>query len=205
LADLGQQTDLDRMLDAIENRPPINVLIHNAGINAIGPFALSDLARQRAVIEVNLTAPLVLTAALLRQEQLIPGSSLAFISSLSHFVSYPGAAVYAASKDGIAAYARSLALALTPQQMHVLTVFPGPTRTEHARRYSPDNSREGRRMPPEQLAQQILVAVQRRRRTLIPGLGNRVFARFGHWFPHQSEQIMRRIILDKLALDTRSE
>jgi len=205
LADLGQQTDLDRMLDAIENRPPINVLIHNAGINAIGPFALSDLARQRAVIEVNLTAPLVLTATLLRQEQLIPGSSLAFISSLSHFVSYPGAAVYAASKDGIAAYARSLALALTPQQMHVLTIFPGPTRTEHARRYSPDNSREGRRMPPEQLAQQILVAVQRRRRTLIPGLGNRVFARFGHWFPHQSEQIMRRIILDKLALDTRSE
>ena len=130
---------------------------------------------------------------------------MAFISSLSHFVSYPGAAVYAASKDGIAAYARSLALALTPQQMHVLTVFPGPTRTEHARRYSPDNSREGRRMPPEQLAQQILVAVQRRHRMLIPGLGNRLFARFGHWFPHQSEQIMRRIILDKLTLDPRRE
>lgn len=199
LADLGKQTDLDRMLATVENRPPINVLIHNAGINAVGAFAASDLARQRAVIEVNLTAPLVLTAALLRQAQLAPGSSLAFISSLSHFVSYPGAAVYAASKDGIAAYARSLTVALAPQQMHVLTVYPGPTRTEHARRYSPDNSHEGRRMPPEQLARQILAAVQHRRSTLIPGLGNRAFAWFGHWFPQQSEQIMRRIILDKLV------
>jgi len=97
------------------------------------------------VLAVNLTAPLHLTGALLQAGKIAPGGSLVFVSSLSRLLSYPGAAVYAASKDGLASYARSLAVALAPQKMHVLTVYPGPTRTAHARRYSPDNSREARR------------------------------------------------------------
>lgn len=91
---------------------------------------------------------------------------MVFVSSLAHFVSYPGASVYAASKDGLAAYARSLRVA--EPALHVLTVFPGLTRPAHARRYGPDNSREARRMPPEKLAELIYRAVQRRQKVLIP-------------------------------------
>lgn len=198
IADLAKATDIAKVVATLAERPPIDVLIHNAGINAVGPFATADLNRQLLVLKLNLTAPLLLTAALLRQNQLAQGGSLVFISSLSHFVSYPGAAVYAASKDGLAAYARSLAVALAPQNIHVLTVYPGPTRTEHARRYSPDNSREHRRMPPEKLARQILAAVQSRQSRLIPGFGNRIMALLGRLWPGVAEQAMRRTIFDKL-------
>lgn len=198
LADLSKADDLQRLQQQLAERAPIDVLIHNAGISAVGPFATTSIERQISVIQVNLLAPLLLTAALLQQKRLAPRSSLAFISSLSHFVGYPGAVVYAASKDGIASFARSLRVALASAGHHVLTIFPGPTRTAHARRYSPDNRNEQRRMAPEQLAQQILQAVERRQATLIPGLGNQLFALVGQWLPGVTAQLMRRTIFDKL-------
>lgn len=198
IADLTDLAKLNNVLEQLAQRPTIDIFIHNAGINAVGPFITSDIARQHKVIDLNLTAPLLLTAGLLQRGRLTPQASLTFLSSLSHFVGYPGAAVYAATKDGLAAYARSLAVALIPQGHHVLTVYPGPTRTAHARRYSPDNSRETRRLPPERLARQIDSALQHRRRQLIPTFANRAVAFIGHWWPELTEQLMRRTIYDRL-------
>ncbi|MFO7539042.1 MAG: SDR family NAD(P)-dependent oxidoreductase [Chloroflexota bacterium] len=195
LADLAQADDRSRVVEQLAAYPPLTVLIHNAGINAVGHFAQLDLARQEAVLDINLRAPLQVTAALLRQQQLAAAGRLVFISSLSRYVSYPGAAVYAATKDGLAAYGRSLNVAL-PQS--VLTVFPGPTRTAHARRYSPDNSREETRMTPEALAEAIFQADSRRRSHLIPGRQNRLFAQLGHWWPGLMDGAMRKLILEKL-------
>lgn len=197
-ADLSQPADLDRLASELIGGPAIDLLIHNAGINCVGPFATSDMAVQQRVLDVNLAAPLQLTAALLRSGKIAAGGSLVFISSLSHLVSYPGAAVYAASKDGLASYARSLAVALAPQGIHVLTVYPGPTRTAHARRYSPDNSREARRMPPEKLAAAVVRAVARRQRVLVPGAGNQLFAVIGQWLPALGEWAMKKTLWEKL-------
>ncbi|MEZ4730121.1 MAG: SDR family NAD(P)-dependent oxidoreductase [Caldilineaceae bacterium] len=198
IADLSALPKMNNILERLTTRPPIDLFIHNAGINAVGPFVQSDLERQSKVIDLNLTAPLLLTAGLLQRGMMTPQGSLAFLSSLSHFVSYPGAAVYAATKDGVAAYARSLAVAVAPQGKHVLTVYPGPTRTAHARRYSPDNSREAQRMAPEVVARQIITALHRRRRHLIPGMANQTVALVGQLWPGLTEQLMRRTIYDRL-------
>lgn len=197
-ADLASATDIERLMAQLSDGPPIAVCIHCAGINAVGRFAGVELARQTTVLDVNLRAPLLLTAGLLRRRALAPRGTLVLIASLSVFVSYPGAAVYAASKDGMSAYARSLRVALAPDGGHVLAVYPGPTRTAHARRYSPDNRREQRRMPPEQLAALIFDAVQRRQRVLIPGAGNRLSAWIGRAAPRLTEWVMRKTILEKL-------
>ena len=195
LADLSYPSALEQLLERLRYAPPIDLLIHNAGISAVGPFQRVALRDQQAVLDLNLEAPLHLTSALLRMRQLAPGGSLVFMASLSHFTSYPGASVYAASKDGLAAYARGLRAALRPQNLHVLTVFPGPTRTAHARRYSPDNRREHRRMAPEVLAQRIVAAIARRQAILLPSPSARLFALFGRLAPRLSEQVMRRAML----------
>jgi short-subunit dehydrogenase len=198
-ADLGRLADLERLAEQLAAGPAVDVLVHNAGVNYVGPFTASILTRQQTVLDVNLRAPLHLTAALLRTEKVARGGSLIFISSLSRFASYPGASVYVASKDGLASYARSLAVALAPQDIHVLTVYPGPTRTAHARRYSPDNRREARRMPPEVLAAAVYRAMLRRQRVLIPGFGNRLFALAGLWAPGLTEWAMRKALFEKLV------
>lgn len=199
LANLADPRDVEQLLETLAGRPPIDVLIHNAGINAVGPFVTSDLAAQEQVLAVNLAAPLLLTAGLLRRGRLTHGCSVVALSSLSHFVGYPGAAVYAATKDGLAAYMRGLSMALAQSHGHTLTVFPGPTRTAHARRYSPDNRREHRRMPPEEVADAIYRAVQRRRRRLIPGRSNRLFALVGRLAPDLAAQVMRRTLFEQLV------
>ena len=197
-ADLADSAAVGQIIAQLGARPPIDLFIHNAGISAVGPFVQSNLARQQAVIAINFAAPLLLTAGLLADGQMTTASAFVFISSLSHFASYPGAAVYAASKDGIASYARSLGVALAARQIHVLTVYPGPTRTAHARRYSPDNRREAKRMPPSQLAAHMLTALQKRRRQLIPGFSNRAVALISRLWPQPIEQIMRRTLYDRL-------
>lgn len=205
MADLGTQRGVNEVLAGLGNEAGIDVLIHNAGINAVGVFEQVELARQEAVIKINLLAPMLITTGLLQAKRLKEGSTLVFISSLSHCatqawrVSSPGAASYAASKDGLASYARSLSGALSGSEINVLTVYPGPTKTAHARRYSPDNRREHRRMPPELLANQIFHAVQTRQRFLIPGLGNRLFAWLGWAFPRMTERVMRKVIFTQRA------
>lgn len=174
---------------------PVDVLVNNAGISEVGYFQQTNPARQRAVIQLNFVAPLLLTRHLLAVNALRTDGSVVFMSSLSRYVSYPGASVYAATKDGIASYARSLAVGYP--RLHVLTVYPGPTRTAHARRYSPDNAREDKRMAPEVLAGHILRAVEKRQRILIPGAANWTFAVLGRWFPALTNTIMRKTLLEK--------
>jgi short-subunit dehydrogenase len=198
VADLGQPQGYETVLAQLAGLPPVDVFVHSAGINAVGPFLHSDLRRQQRVLDINIRAPLQLTAGLLRRNLLAPGATLVFIASLSIYTSYPGAAVYAASKDGLASYARSLRVALAGQGINVLTVCPGPTRTAHARRYSPDNRREARRMLPEQVARYIERAVQRRQALLIPGVANRLVALIGLIVPSLMEYVMRKTILEQL-------
>jgi short-subunit dehydrogenase len=64
--------------------------------------------------------------------------------------------------------------------------------------YSPDNSNEEKRMPPEVLAEKIYWAMQDKKQHFVPGFNNKVFAFAGKFFPKLTEQMMKRIIFDKL-------
>ncbi len=196
-ADVTTNAGRQAIISAIQPFAPLAVFIHNAGINYVGSFPQTQLPRQQKVLDVNLEAPLLMTSLLLHERLLTDSGTFIFMASLSNYVSYPGAAVYAATKDGIAAYARSLRVALGAKR-NVLTVYPGPTRTAHARRYSPDNSREAARMPPEELAAGVYTAFKKRQQTFIPGINNRLFAAVGEVWPGGMEFAMRKTILDKL-------
>lgn len=175
----------------------LQLLIHSAGISHVGPFTDSDLAAQLDVLDVNLRAPFQLTRSLLADSHLARGGTAVFISSLSHYLGYPGASVYGASKDGLTSYARSLRAALWPE-LEVLTVFPGPTRTPHAERYSPDNSRSERRMPPALLAERIVKAAQSGQSRLVPSAGLQLAALLGRWLPSLTDSMMLRTLYEPL-------
>lgn len=198
--ELADDQSIAALVRALADAPPIDVLVHNAAISAVGPFAAAPLAAQRTVLLVNLLAPMVLTAGLLAERCLARGAAVVLVSSLSHFVSYPGASVYAASKDGLASYARSLFVAGAGHDLHCLTAYPGPTRTEHARRYAPPGASAAGRMPPEQVAEAIMRALRRRRRTVIPGAANRLAALVGRAWPGLAERTMRRLVFERLVV-----
>ncbi|MDT8368379.1 MAG: SDR family NAD(P)-dependent oxidoreductase [Longimicrobiales bacterium] len=197
-ADLARASEIESVGEALAAGPPIDIVVHSAGISAVGRFVSLPLAAQRAVLDINFIAPLHLTTTLLRRNALSSAPHLVSLASLSCFTSYPGAAVYAASKDGLASWTRSLSAALG-SAARVLTIHPGPVRTRHAERYSPTEGGADRRMPPEAVAEAIAHALRRRRRgTRIPGATNRAVAILGRLAPGLMEGIMKRVILDRL-------
>lgn len=191
--ELGEMGALGAASEALAEKR-FDVVILNAGISAVGAFeAIAPDALQR-VIDVNLRAPIELTRLLLSGGALAPGASLVFVASLSNRFGYPGAAVYAATKQGLEAFARSLRPALTQK---VICVLPGPLDTDHARRYAPRGGTERRRMSAEVLAARILASLGRSG-TLYASLPQQLAALAGTLLPGLMTGLMRRGLFVRL-------
>ena len=175
-----------------------DLVILNAGISATGKFEEIPADVYDKVIAVNFEAPLYLASHLVGGGHMAPKSKIVFISSLSHAVGYPGAAVYAATKDAIAAYARCVAKPFKKKKVRILTVFPGPIKTDHADRHAPEGSDPSKRMAPEKMAKLILKTAKRGTTIYYPGVTAYFAAIFGKTFPVLSTRIMRRHLLDKM-------
>jgi len=130
-------------------------------------------------------------------KKITDGGQVILLSSLSHQMSYPGAAVSAATKDGLELYRRAPRAALRPGAT-TTTVLPGPTRTAHAARYSPNNDAAtvARRMDPDELAERIVAHDGAR---LLPGWSARASAALGALSPAIGEAVMRRTVYADLA------
>lgn len=197
LWDLSRPDISEALMPQLRDARPFDLVIHSAGVNSVGPFQALPWEPQQQVLRVNFQGPLCLTSALLSQGLLARNGSLVLIASLSHFLGYPGAAAYAASKDGLVSLARSLGVAMGAGRK-TLVVYPGPTRTPHARRYSPDNRHEHRRMQPERVAKEILQALDQGQTHLIPGWNNRLAALLGWLFPETASRLMRHWLYRKI-------
>lgn len=196
--DLADRDALDQALKTLVDEGPFDLVVLNAGISATGRFEDIDTATQLAVLRINTEAPMVIAARLLSAKAINPGAAILFVSSLSHFTGYPGAASYAASKDALAVYAKSMRKAAKARGVSITVAFPGPLRTAHAERYAPKGADASKRMDPDQAAHAILSDAVSGRKTSIPGMPNRTFAIIGRLAPKPVTALMRRLIYAKL-------
>lgn len=196
--DLGDRRVLDRAVPAILAAGPFDLVVFNAGISATGKFTDVPGEAYANLVRINAETPMVLAATLLQNNAMTGRGALVFISSLSHFTGYPGAAVFAATKDAIAVYAKSIREACAARGISVSVAFPGPILTEHAARHAPDGASAASRMTPEEAARRILSGVFAGRHTIVPGAANRAYALAGRLAPASVTRIMRRIVFDKL-------
>ncbi|MFN0302894.1 MAG: SDR family NAD(P)-dependent oxidoreductase [Burkholderiales bacterium] len=197
-ASIATSEGIDHIATVAAEEEKIDLLVHCAGISDIGPFETRSLDRLDQVVKTNLTGPMQLTARMLRDGHLSAAARMVFISSLSHFVGYPGAAVYAASKDGLAHYARCVGVALRSNGRYCLTVFPGPMRTPHAERYAPVGADDRNRVDPHAVARKIFSAIARRSARLVVGRGARLAMVVGLFAPGFATDIMRRTLFERL-------
>ena len=150
--DFSHTAGLEALATKITARGPYDLVFLVAGINATGPFEAISRKGHEQVLVTNALAPMVLANRLAAKNAMVRGSSMMFISSLSHAVGYPGATSYAASKDAVAIYAKSIRKPFSRLGIRVCCCFPGPVRTAHAARHSPSGSKESLRMPTERMA-----------------------------------------------------
>ncbi len=153
------------------------LLINNSGIGAFGPFPGGDLARELALVDLNVRAVVALTGVLLPMLR-ERGGSIINVSSTVAYQPTPYAATYGASKAFLLHWSLALREELRSAGVAVLALCPGTTRTEFFTQAGMPEGRitAGHGMSPEAVAACALRALAAGRGQVVPGFLNRVIA-----------------------------
>ncbi|OBH59365.1 oxidoreductase [Mycobacterium colombiense] len=113
---------------AISTLETIDLVVHAAGALG-GTYARKQTFEQwQSIMSANLDSCFVVTSAVL--PKMTAGSRLVFISSSAAHEPMPARTAYSASKAGMNAFARALALEVDRDGISVHIVTPGPVATE---------------------------------------------------------------------------
>ena len=109
----------------LAQRNGIDVLVNNAAIVDDKPFALMSADSWTAVLKTNLGGVYNCSRAVVRPMMAKGKGAIVNIGSVAGLIASPGQANYAASKGGIMALTRTLAVELAPNGIRINTVVPG--------------------------------------------------------------------------------
>lgn len=130
LADIGDLSACEDMVkQVLAHFGSIDLLVNNAGLHHRGEFSQLSPMDVASMVDVNLRAPLFLTAAVLPQMRAQGSGAIVMVGSLAGRAPLQGAASYAATKAGLRAFAYSLADEVRDQGISVGVVSPGPINT----------------------------------------------------------------------------
>jgi short-subunit dehydrogenase len=165
----GRTASLSRVLDAFGG---LDILINNAGGVRAGRLDALREDEIRAMIEVNLTAPMLLTQAALPSLRRSGQGLIVNVSSGIALVPLPFYTAYAATKAAIASFGDALRRELAGEGIDVLTVFPTATDTPMMKTsgMNPPGGRESA----ADVARETVEAIAANRREVVRGDADRL-------------------------------
>ena len=133
LCDLSDRRQSQKlMLAAVEPFGPIDILVNNAGVGSSGDMRpLADFRDEfwDLTLEVNLTAPYLISKAALPHMRRQQWGRIITIASINGRIPAMHAGAYVASKHGVMGLMRSLALEHAKDGITVNCICPGPVQT----------------------------------------------------------------------------
>jgi NAD(P)-dependent dehydrogenase (short-subunit alcohol dehydrogenase family) len=118
-------TDPASIAAAVRASGPIDALVNNAGIGAVGAFEATPMEVVRDLFETNTLGTMAVTQAFLQQFRERRGGVIVNVTSSVTLTAMPLAAAYTASKMAIEGFSGSLALELGHFNVRVKLVEPG--------------------------------------------------------------------------------
>jgi len=127
VADLENKEDRDRIISI---SPMLDGLVNCAGIVKTLLFPFINAEALTSVMNINFTAPVLMSADFVKKKRLSKNSSIVFISSISGVVCVGGGnSMYSASKGAINGIMKNMAFDLAPKGIRVNSVNPGVVET----------------------------------------------------------------------------
>lgn len=161
VVDVTDAHDVERMMNSATVGGPVNVLACAAGVAAHGTVLETSPDQWRRILEVNLTGVFLCTRAVIPSMVEAGGGAIVTISSSTGPQLVIGnAAAYVASKAGVAALTRAIAIDHAAEGVRANSIAPGPTDTAMLRGLLDDEARPrfGKTLPigrlgtPEEIA-----------------------------------------------------
>jgi len=129
-ADLSQAGEAQKVFNfCAKKKLNITELINNAGSGDYGEFADSNLARQTAMINLNVTAVTELTRLFLPAMRAQKAGRILNLGSVASFLTGPNMSVYFATKNYVLSFSRALSEELRGSGVTVTCLCPGATKT----------------------------------------------------------------------------
>jgi len=130
-ADANQIAQLERAAaEFLQAFGAPDAIIHSAGIAARTSVEATSVASFQEQLQVNLSAPFVLTRALLPAMRARKVGRVVFVGSISSTLGTANLAGYCASKWGLIGLMKSLAAELSDSGLMTCAVLPGSVDTE---------------------------------------------------------------------------
>jgi len=136
-ADVTRDSDWKRVIDlAVERHGRLDVLFNNAGTNLVKPVTETTEEEWERILGLNLKGTFLGVKHALPMMVEGHGGSIINHASALGLVSFPNTPAYAASKGGIIAFTRQVAVDYARDNIRVNSLCTGPTLTARLRRYA---------------------------------------------------------------------
>jgi short-subunit dehydrogenase len=186
--DLAKPTGPAALVKAAQADGPIGILVNNAGVIDVGPFAASRTDALVNLVNLNVRALTELTSLV------VPGmvergfGRILNVASLAAFQPVPSMAAYAASKAYVLALTEALSEELKGSGVTAMALCPGITDTDMASEIRA-GSAAAAKLPkqlvsdPADVAAEAYKAMMAGRVVLVPGLPNQITAAWSQVTP----------------------
>jgi len=160
--DVTDPDSFERFLDAARDRlGPLDVLVNNAGVMIVGPFAGADPVAAARVMDVNVDGVIHGTRLAIPRLRERGGGQIVNVISGAAWVAPPALATYAASKHAVKGFSDAVREELRGDRIELTAVYPNLVRTELAAGTEP--ARGGRWIEPEEVGEAVAAAIERPR------------------------------------------
>jgi NAD(P)-dependent dehydrogenase (short-subunit alcohol dehydrogenase family) len=133
---LAQMSDIPTWLKQVATEAgPLDGIVHCAGIQSTTPLRILTEQQLQDTLDINLKSAVGLAKGYRQKGVCRTPGSIVFISSVASRIGQPGQIAYAASKAGLEAACRCMAMELAREDIRVNAVLPGLVRTEMAERW----------------------------------------------------------------------
>lgn len=126
IGDLSQATAVQQVAEETLSRfGGIQVLVNNAGVELKSPVEQTSESDWDRVLATNLKSAFLMSKEVIPSMKARKAGAIVMNSSVAYFIGAPSSAAYGASKAGLIALARCMALELAPFHIRVNAVCPG--------------------------------------------------------------------------------
>jgi len=180
--------------------PKVDVLVNNAGFGVYGPFLKTPLDEELGMLQLNMTALVVLTKLYLPGMVAAGNGRILNVASTAAFQPGPLMALYYATKAFVLSFSEAIGSELEGTGVTVTALCPGPTATGFQARTKLEKSRlfkSMKVMDARTVAEAGYRALMAGKPVVIPGLMNKLLA--------QSVRFTPRALVTRIARKMQEE